>query len=522
MRVPRVYLLVFLFLFCGCGGGSNSNSRQTTPVKFDIAWAERSRAVGAPASALSAKLVMKGASSDHTDFSYSVDRMDAPAAYTQSVTSTGSAAVGVWNATITFYAGKGAQGDVVGVASRSVTLKSDGTGIGDVATVGTVASVLVVSGQVVFVAQPGSLAFSALDSAGNMLALSPGSAKWNLVGGGDILQLSPSGAVVGTMVGQATVTVMVDGKTSPVTSVAVQFSVASGPAVIAEAMSNAKGASIRIRWAARAFGTVAPQQIQLFRLPDFPASIGGGSGNGGGGGGGGGIGPANIPVAVGTPDLTEVDDHPSPFFPAASGVPLLMPGSNGCVSALFPPGIDTGFQPGMTYRYLLSAVGIKNASAACVQAEPTISGMATPIVPVPLTLPADKSMRVDLHQFAPAFTGRKGADLFQVEVSMDRSFKTPSRIFIQQIFSSSPNADGAAESVLPVDLTLRPELLADPVFANFVHHVAGAAVPTLYWRVGARNDADVPGPVHAISQDPRDPDRTFRWIYSGVFTFSPR
>ena len=43
----------------------------------------------------------------------------------------------------------------------------------------------------------------------------------------------------------------------------------------------------------------------------------------------------------------------------------------------------------------------------------------------------------------------------------------------------------------------------------------------LYWRVGARNDADRPGPVDWITSSAGNGDRTYRWVYTGIRSFTP-
>jgi hypothetical protein len=106
-----LFALLCLLSLCGCGGGEESSSSRTaTPVTFGISWAARSRDVNAPASALSAVLLMRGARPDHGDFTFSVDRNDAPGAFVQTVTTPTEAALGTWNTTVTFHSQKGGLG----------------------------------------------------------------------------------------------------------------------------------------------------------------------------------------------------------------------------------------------------------------------------------------------------------------------------------------------------------------------------------------------------------------------------
>ncbi len=212
----------------GCGGGSDTPAMvtRTTPVVFAINWAARSRAIGGPASALSAVVVLKGAAADGTDLTISpaINRDAANlAAYTQNITSANVAKVGTFPLHVEFHAQTNGAGDLVGVADASVTLASDGSGIGDIATVGRVASVAVNAGQSVSVGVTGALNFTAKDGGGNILALTPGSAQFGVTGGGDKLQVSPSGAVTGVVVGSAQVTATVDGKVSSPQTVTVAY-----------------------------------------------------------------------------------------------------------------------------------------------------------------------------------------------------------------------------------------------------------------------------------------------------------
>ena len=160
----------------------------------------------------------------------------------------------------------------------------------------------------------------------------------------------------------------------------------------------------------------------------------------------------------------------------------------------------------------------------CIETDPSQSGLATPVIPVIQTSPTNQTGSVDIRQFSPTFTSRSGADVYQLEISTDRTFKDPSRIYRQLIISTAPNSDGVTQTIpQPVNLTTVTELLKDPVFANFVTSSQGSTpqLPAIYWRVGARHDEDQPGPVHFISQNSGDNDRTFRFVYGSPFSFTP-
>jgi hypothetical protein len=235
--------LLALVTLIGCGGGSSpfgignlgsgNNSGQTggntrAAVKVDINWAARSRAVTASPSAFSAVFTLKGAKVGGGDFVFTVDRADAPGAYTQTVVSQDQAVVGSWNMTVQFYAAKGGQGAVVGTGSKAITLNADGTGIGDVAATPTIASTSVVlPNQSLTVGQSAALSFTALDANGKAVVVTPGSAFFTVTAGGDKLQVSQDGTAKALAAGTATVTVTLDGKTSAPQSIDILASLAS-------------------------------------------------------------------------------------------------------------------------------------------------------------------------------------------------------------------------------------------------------------------------------------------------------
>ncbi len=207
--------LIGAMAFAGCGGGGSDNNTvtRTTPVKLDISWAARSRAVNAPSSALSAVVTLKGANADGSDFTFPINRDAAPAAYVKTYVSTLPATVGAHPLTVNFFAAADGAGANVGVASTTVTINADGSGIGDVVTAGVVASAELTANQSLVVGQTKDLAFAARDSSNNLVAVSPGSATFTVTSGGDKLQIT-GGQAAGVGVGTATATATVDGKTS--------------------------------------------------------------------------------------------------------------------------------------------------------------------------------------------------------------------------------------------------------------------------------------------------------------------
>jgi len=200
-----------------------------------------------------------------------------------------------------------------------------------------------------------------------------------------------------------------------------------------------------------------------------------------------------------------------------------------------------GFIIGQTYTYSITGVirrllGAANTGGGTgggggttgggfedVGTDPVTSGPVTPVAQPQLVQPENFYTNVDLTRFQPLWLSTTGADVFVVEVSTDRTFKNRSLIWQHPIiYSTAPLATGVTQ-VLPaaVDLTTNPVLLRDRNFANYVNRVPNTPKPTLYWRVGARNDADRPGPVHWISRNHGDGDRTFRFVYSEIRSFTP-
>jgi hypothetical protein len=213
------FVLVTL-VACGGGGGGGGGGVQTTPIQVTLHWDARSRAVTAPSSALSVVVTIANAAVGGTDFTFTINRNAAPAAYDQTYTSTGSARVGTWSVTARFYAQPDGGGDVVGIAQANVQIQSNGTGIGTILTTGTVISVTVGPGQSVLVGQTKDLLFTARDLSNNIVAVTPGSAFFTVTAGANQLQIQ-NGQAVGVLPGTATVTASVDNHVSAAQTVQV-------------------------------------------------------------------------------------------------------------------------------------------------------------------------------------------------------------------------------------------------------------------------------------------------------------
>lgn len=195
---------------------------RTTPLTLQINWGARSRALNAPASALSAKVILQKAIADGSDFSWTINRNANLAAHNETYTSIVPVKVGKTTLQAEFRAEAGGSGAVVGTAAASVTVTDNGGGIGDIVTAGTVASVEIAAGQTLTVGQTAQLTAAVRDAGGALLAVSPGSLKFSVGDGGDTLQVSASGEATALKAGTAAVTAAADGKTSAAQTVTVK------------------------------------------------------------------------------------------------------------------------------------------------------------------------------------------------------------------------------------------------------------------------------------------------------------
>lgn len=205
---------------CGGGGGGGNNgggggTPTPTTLNYTINWAERTR-TAAPSSALSFTLSVKNPTGTVV-LTDSHDRDGNLAAHNTTYTSTGTVTPGSYQATFTFYASAGGAGtagnQVVGVASQTVDLPQSGA-VPNITTQGTL-STLIVDPQSVQVGSTITPTYLAGNANGDVLVLSPGSAKWEVIEGGAFLQVVENGsALKGLAVGVATVRVTIDGKTA--------------------------------------------------------------------------------------------------------------------------------------------------------------------------------------------------------------------------------------------------------------------------------------------------------------------
>ena len=201
---------------CGGGGGGGTPDPATSRASLTIQWPARSRAIAAPASALSAVVRIAGAGVSSGDVVFTINRDGTKTdGYTQEYTSPTDARTGQFTVTITFHSQADGEGGVVGTVSEVVTLVSGANSLGDVTVNGTVASVAVAAKQTIPTGQASDLVFTAFDTSNAAIAgLAPGAAFFTVTDGQSLVSVVNGQLKAGTTPGVATVTVTVDGKTS--------------------------------------------------------------------------------------------------------------------------------------------------------------------------------------------------------------------------------------------------------------------------------------------------------------------
>ncbi len=243
--------LFFLTLLFGCGGNSVTPD---TNFRVDIYWAERGRAIQAPAAALSCKISLYPVTLLQTDhdlpadshnpvldmntiqeqpsFQWIINRQAAPGAYLQHWVSPDKVPVRRWRVVVDFTSEANNTGSAVANASIIFDLKEDGTGLDTISLNQVVKSLEVQNQQTIAVGEHKALAFIARDAAGAAVAVTPGSVKWEVgppeVGIAGARPILPEmlrfqdGQAYGLAAGSPTVRVSMDGMVSPWVTVTVR------------------------------------------------------------------------------------------------------------------------------------------------------------------------------------------------------------------------------------------------------------------------------------------------------------
>lgn len=227
--------LALLPLVSGCGSAGSlftpkpdptDNNVPTAYASLAINWPQLGRSVDAPTSARSAKITIKRASaSDQSDVVFVASRDDSKnGTYSASYRSDQSVYTGKRNITVEFYTLPEGNGTVVASATGLIAIEDNGQIQQSISFDRKIGSVEVEAGQIVTVGSQIYLRYSVRDGAGNLIAVSPGSAQFAVASGAG--NLTAMGEVAkGLVGGVATVTATVDGVTSPAAEIAVQASV---------------------------------------------------------------------------------------------------------------------------------------------------------------------------------------------------------------------------------------------------------------------------------------------------------
>ena len=194
---------------------------QTTRTAYlTVDWAARSRGIGAPSSALSAKFVVKDAKPGGGGVVYYAERPEGIAASSKQYQTTEGVVTGKRRIEATFYGATNAVGAIVATASATVDINgNDGTIAQSISVSKSVASVEVTSGQRLSVGDQRFAAYTAKDASGNVVAVPPGSAFFTSDNAG-IVRAS-SEIVEAVTSGTANITATVDGVASAPTAVSV-------------------------------------------------------------------------------------------------------------------------------------------------------------------------------------------------------------------------------------------------------------------------------------------------------------
>lgn len=149
-----------------------------------------------------------------------------------------------------------------------------------------------------------------------------------------------------------------------------------------------------------------------------------------------------------------------------------------------------GVAPGRSYVYQIALVYreqiVTDGQATFLYklTDRVMSGQVTVIAPVQLLTPLQRSEDVDPKDVRFSWLAAEGANAYRVEVSTDPTFRDRNRTFVSnEILSTAAGGTPVSTERINLEAALLNRL-----------GLTGQRV-TLYWRVGARNLGDTPGPA---------------------------
>jgi hypothetical protein len=215
----RRFLVLSGAALAGCGGGAPQIVRNTR-LKLDIVWPTRTRALDAPAGALSAVVSLESLGGGTASFP-AIDRTTTTAGYTQNWVAATDSPTGIVRLVVRFFAQRGGGGALVGTAAKTVVIAPDGTGAGTIAVEGRIATIEVSGPSSIQVGDNTSYNISAKDAGGAAIALAPGAASFTKEGESASLSIVADGTTTGLSVGSASIRATLGDKISDAFTISV-------------------------------------------------------------------------------------------------------------------------------------------------------------------------------------------------------------------------------------------------------------------------------------------------------------
>lgn len=215
--IPIVFLAVLTLI--GCGGSSGSSTADHPFPTLGISWGARNRAIEGLSSALSATITLEPKTG--TPLTWTVNRPDGNDQILQEVTAPNRMAPQVVAVIANFFSEANGGGDLVGQAAMFAEIQPNGFMNVSIVTQSRIVRTEVMPGQKLQSGESRTLLFSAFSQEGNLVAVTPNSAFWAVVGGDPVLSFDGKTATASGM-GVALVGVTVDRVTSPSEAVSVE------------------------------------------------------------------------------------------------------------------------------------------------------------------------------------------------------------------------------------------------------------------------------------------------------------